>query len=67
MREKFPATAVDAEAHWTEDGHVVTSAGIAAGIDMALKVVARLHGEAVARETARYMEYPFPESDRRRV
>ena len=36
-----------------EDGHVLTSAGISAGIDMALRVVARYHGEAVARNTAR--------------
>lgn len=67
MRETFPATTVDAAAHWTEDGHVLTSAGIAAGIDMALTVVARFCGEAVARETARYMEYPFPESSARRI
>ena len=46
---------------------VITSAGISAGIDMALRVVSRHHGEAVARATARYMEYPFPEDNRRRV
>ena len=37
---------------------VVTSAGVAAGIDMALEVVEELHGQAVADETARYIEYP---------
>ena len=36
---------------------IVTSAGVSAGIDMALHVVARLHGDAVAAETARQMEY----------
>jgi transcriptional regulator GlxA family with amidase domain len=46
---------------------VITSAGISAGIDMALRVVARHHGDAVARATARYMEYRFPEDNRRRV
>ena len=49
------------------EGDLLTSAGISAGIDMALRVVARHHGEAVARATARYMEYPFPEDNRRRV
>jgi len=44
-----------------------TSAGISAGIDMSLKIVQQVHGEAVARKTARYMEYPFPESNRRRI
>jgi transcriptional regulator GlxA family with amidase domain len=36
---------------------VVTSAGVSAGIDMALSVVEKLHGPEVARETAHYIEY----------
>ena len=67
MRESFPAVTVDVEQHVVEDGPVLTSAGIAAGIDLALKVVARYHGEAVARATARHMEYPYPDSNVRRV
>jgi transcriptional regulator GlxA family with amidase domain len=63
----FPAvTAID-DQHLFEPDEVITSAGISAGIDMALRVVARHHGDAVARATARYMEYPFPENNRRRV
>ncbi len=38
---------------------VTTSAGVAAGIDMAFAVVAAYCGQAVADETARYIEYPF--------
>ena len=34
---------------------------------MALKIVARYFGDAVARATARQMEYPYPESDARRI
>ena len=67
MQEKFPRITVDRESHVVEDGRVFTSAGISAGIDMALKVVARHHGETVARETARNMEYPYPDSNLRRV
>lgn len=37
---------------------IVTSAGVAAGIDMALSVVESLHGKEVADETAKYMEFP---------
>ena len=37
---------------------IVTSAGVAAGIDMALSVVESLHGNAVADETATYIEFP---------
>ena len=67
MQELFPKTTVERNRHFVEDGTLLTSAGISAGIDMALKVVARYFGEAVARETAKHMEYPFPDSDSRRI
>lgn len=67
MRESFPKVTVEAEQHVVEDGNVITSAGISAGIDMALRVVTRYHGEAIGRATARQMEYPYPEDNRRRV
>jgi transcriptional regulator GlxA family with amidase domain len=44
---------------FVDNGRVITSGGIAAGIDMSLHVVARLHGPEVAAQTARYMEYPW--------
>lgn len=66
LRESSPAVAVRDDLRVVEDGDVLTSAGISAGIDLALRVVARHHGEAVARATARHMEYPFPEDNRRR-
>ncbi len=67
MRDSFPSVTVEYEKHVVEDGRVVTSAGISAGIDMALKVVARYFGKDIARATARYMEYPHPDSNARRV
>lgn len=67
MRELFPNTTVERHLHFVEDGNLFTSAGISAGIDMALKVVSRYFGEGIARATARHMEYPFPESDARRI
>jgi transcriptional regulator GlxA family with amidase domain len=67
MRESFPSTTVEYQKHFVEDGRVFTSAGISAGIDMSLKVVARYLGEGIARATARHMEYPYPESDARRI
>ena len=67
MRQSFPAVTVEHTLHVVEDGQVLTSAGISAGIDMALRVVARHVGEAVGRATARHMEYPFPDDNRRRV
>ena len=50
-----------------ECGNVLTSAGISAGIDLALLLVAKLLGEPVARATAKHMEYPYPEGVGRRV
>lgn len=67
LREVAPRAVVEDALHVVEDGRVVTSAGISAGIDMALRVVTRLCGEAVARATARHMEYPYPESLARRI
>ena len=40
------------------DDEIITSAGVAAGIDMSLAVVEKLFGQAVADETAHYIEYP---------
>ncbi len=68
LRESFPTVTVEEKLHVVEDGHVLTSAGISAGIDMALRVVARYHGEAIARATARHMEYRYqPDDNSRRV
>jgi transcriptional regulator GlxA family with amidase domain len=67
LREVAPRATVEDALHVVEDGHVVTSAGISAGIDMSLRVVARIHGERIGRETARHMEYPYPEDNRRRI
>ena len=67
MRQSFPSVTVEDKLHVVEDGQVLTSAGISAGIDMALRVVARYCGEAVGRATARHMEYPFLDDNRRRV
>jgi len=67
MQELFPQIRVDKKSHVVEEGNIFTSAGISAGIDMALRVVARYFGEDIARATACHMEYSFPESNERRV
>jgi transcriptional regulator GlxA family with amidase domain len=67
LRERFPKITVVEDEHIVEEGNILTSAGIAAGIDLALRIVARYFGQAVARNTARYMEYGYPESNTRRV
>jgi transcriptional regulator GlxA family with amidase domain len=67
LGELFPEITVDAASQVVDEGKVMTSAGIAAGIDLALMIVRRRHGETVARATARHMEYPYPENHVRRV
>jgi transcriptional regulator GlxA family with amidase domain len=59
MRETYPAIDMRADTRFVEQGRVITSAGISAGIDMALHVVARLHGQETAAWTARRMEYDW--------
>ncbi len=61
LRELFPEVTVEDRLRVVEQGALITSAGIAAGIDMAFRVVSRYFGEDIARATARYMEYPFPD------
>lgn len=48
-------------ARWVEDGKYITSSGVSAGTDMALGVVAKLHGVDQARLLARTLEYQWSE------
>jgi transcriptional regulator GlxA family with amidase domain len=48
---------VRADARFVDSGEVVTAAGVSAGIDMALHLVARLHSPERAREVRRYIQY----------
>ncbi|MGW6129980.1 DJ-1/PfpI family protein [Cellulomonas sp. NPDC055163] len=56
-----PTVLIDAEARFVDDGDVVTSAGVSAGIDMALHLVARLESVDEARAVRRGIQYdPAP-------
>ena len=55
----FPDVDVQHNLRWVDTGHIVTAAGISAGIDMSLHLVARLAGEALAVKTARQMEFDW--------
>jgi transcriptional regulator GlxA family with amidase domain len=59
LRAAAPATEVLDAARVVDNGHIVLSAGISAGIDAALHLVADLHGIDQAAETAAYMEYDW--------
>jgi transcriptional regulator GlxA family with amidase domain len=57
VRRIAPSVTLNAEARFVDNGRILTAGGISAGIDVALHIVRKLHGEDVAGRTARYMEY----------
>ena len=59
LRETAPMTTVHANRRFVDNGRVVCSAGIVAGINMSLHVVGRLMGQEVAEKTANQMVYPW--------
>lgn len=76
FQELFPKVRVDADVLFVDDGDVLTSAGVAAGIDLCVHLVRRDHGVAVANDVARrtvvpphreggqaqYIQRPVPEA-----
>lgn len=63
LQAKAPKAHVEHGRRFVDNGKYVTTAGVSAGIDGALHVVARLWGRRVADQTAQYMEYHWtPES-----
>jgi transcriptional regulator GlxA family with amidase domain len=58
MARRFPAVAVDAAALFVDEGRVLTSAGLSAGIDLSLHVIREDHGAACGERVARHMVAP---------
>ena len=52
---RFPAVRVESDAIFVQDGPMMTSAGVSAGIDLSLAIVERHYGAQVARAVARDM------------
>lgn len=59
LRAGWPKVKVTDGRRWIDTGRVVTSAGISAGIDMSLHLVARLAGQELAQRTAHLMDYDW--------
>ena len=59
LRLSFPELSVKENTRWVDNGHIITSAGVSAGIDMSLHLVSRLAGKEHAVKTARQMEYAW--------
>jgi transcriptional regulator GlxA family with amidase domain len=77
LAREFPAVEVDADVLYVDDGDVLTSAGVAAGIDLCLHIVRKDHGAEAANAIARrivvaahrdggqaqFVERPLPAED----
>lgn len=59
LKQIVPTATVSPEKRFVDNGKIILSAGVSAGIDMAFYVVAKLQGPEVAQETARYMQYDY--------
>ena len=61
LAELDPTVITDVQARFVDDGDLITSAGVSAGIDMALHLVARFAGTDRARAVRRDIQYdPMP-------
>jgi len=59
LRRDYPAIRVLEDVPFVDEGRIVTSAGISAGIGMSLHLVGRILGQDAARRTARQMQYDW--------
>ena len=57
FEEAFPKIRLIRDVKYADQGKVITSGGITAGIDMCIRVIERIHGTSLARDVARRMEY----------
>jgi len=59
FEREYPSVTLVTDQRWVDNGKVITSAGLASGIDAALHVVARRLGERRARAIALHLEYDW--------
>lgn len=63
LARDFPSLTVVPGVRWVDEGEVITSGGISAGIDMSLHAVERLTSRDLAEATARQMEFAWQENE----
>ncbi len=59
LQKTFPNLDVIDSRRWVEDGNLITSGGISAGIDMSLHLISKLSNQQLAERTALQMEYSW--------
>jgi transcriptional regulator GlxA family with amidase domain len=63
LKQLAPKASVNPTKRYADNGKIITSAGISAGIDMALHVCEKLWGLKVAVKIAEYMEYEWKRTE----
>ena len=59
LRKSYPNLEVLENQRWVDEGTIITSGGISAGIDMSLHLVSKTHGSELAEKTAKQMEFDW--------
>jgi len=59
LKAQFPQLEVINDVRWVDEGTLITSGGISAGIDMSIFLVSKLHSQVLADKTARQMEFSW--------
>jgi transcriptional regulator GlxA family with amidase domain len=59
MQAAAPNTKLFPEKRWVDNGRIILSAGVSAGIDMSLHVISKLLGKEAADENAQYIQYDY--------
>lgn len=59
LRENYPNLEVIENKRWVDEGSIITSGGISAGIDMSLHLVSKIQGVELAEKTAKKMEFEW--------
>lgn len=65
LQKSAPKANILKNVRFTLTEPIFTSAGVSAGIDLALRIVTHFFGIDIGRATARHMEYPYPTSNKR--
>ena len=65
LQESAPKARILKNVRFTLTEPIFTSAGVSAGIDLALRIVSHFFGTNIGQATASHMEYPYPNTDQR--
>ncbi len=57
IKKLAPLTIINPDKRFVDNGRIMTSGGISAGIDLSLHIVRKLCGDDIAKKTIKYMEY----------